>query len=82
MKNLLLVLPSLGAVSLQIRTKLQKALKGLLNCCKLRENFKSQSRLSSVFHFKDQIPKQLISIDLSPIFNAIYISGIFTNNVT
>ena len=34
-KRLLLVLPYLGIISLQNRTKLQQALKGVLNCCKL-----------------------------------------------
>ena len=34
-KRLLLVLPYLGITSLQTRTKLQQALKGVLNCCKL-----------------------------------------------
>ena len=32
-KRLLLVLPYLGIISLQTRTKLQQALKGVLNCC-------------------------------------------------
>ena len=30
------LIPFLGAVSLQTWTKLQKALKGVLNCCKFR----------------------------------------------
>ena len=34
-KRLLLVLPYSGTISLQTRTKLQQALKGVLNCCKL-----------------------------------------------
>ena len=38
-KRLLLVLPHLGIISLQTRTKLQ-ALKGILNCCKLEIVFK------------------------------------------
>ena len=60
-KNLILVLPSLGAVSLQTQTKLQNAVKRVLNCCQLRAIFKFQSRLSSVFRFNDQIPKELTS---------------------
>ena len=51
-KTLILVLPYLGVVSLQTRTKLQQALKGILNCCKLRVIFKTQCKLSSVFRFK------------------------------
>ena len=39
-KRLLLVLPYLGIISLQNRTKLQRALKGVLNCCKLEIVFK------------------------------------------
>ena len=60
-KNLIPVLPSLGAVSLQTQTKLQNALKRVLNCCQLRAIFKFQNRLSSVFRFNDQIPKELTS---------------------
>ena len=43
------------------RTKLQQALKGLLNCCKLEIVFKCQTRLSNSFRYKDPIPKDLIS---------------------
>ena len=60
-KRLLLVLPYLGVISLQTRTKLQQALKGVLNCCKLEIVFKCQTKLSNSFRFKDPIPKDLIS---------------------
>ena len=60
-KRLLLVLPYLGMISLQTRTKLQQALKGVLNCCKLEIAFKCQTKLSNFFRFKDPIPKDLIS---------------------
>ena len=60
-KRLLLVLPYLGIISLQTRTKLQEALKGVLNCCKLEIVFKCQTRLSHSFRYKDPIPKDLIS---------------------
>ena len=60
-KRLLLVLPYLGIISLQTRTKLQQALKGVLNCCKLEIVFKCQTRLSNSFRYKDPIPKDLIS---------------------
>ena len=60
-KRLLLVLPYLGIISLQTRTKLQEALKGVLNCCKLGIVFKCQTRLSNSFRYKDPIPKDLIS---------------------
>ena len=46
---------------MQTRTKLQQALKGVLNCCKLEIVFKCQTRLSISFRYKDPIPKGLIS---------------------
>ena len=60
-KRLLLDLPYLGVISLQTRTKLQQAIKGVLNCCKLEIAFKCQTNLSNSFGFKDPIPKDLIS---------------------
>ena len=58
-KTLFLVLPYLGPLSLQTRTKLRKSLKG--NCCKLQIVFKSQNKLAKAFRFKDRIPKELTS---------------------
>ena len=60
-KHLLLVLPYLGIISLQTRTKLQQALKDVLNCCKLETVFKCQTRLSNSFCYKDPIPEDLIT---------------------
>ena len=60
-KSLLLVLPYLGIISLRTRTKLQQALKSVLNCCKLEIVFKYQTRLSNSFCYKDPTPKDLIS---------------------
>ena len=40
-KPLRLVLSYLGTISLQTRTKLEKSIKGLLNCSKLQVIFKS-----------------------------------------
>ena len=60
-KHLLLVLPYLGTISLQSRTKSQQALKGVSNCCKLEIVFNSQIRLSNSFPYKYPIPKDLIS---------------------
>ena len=60
-KCLLLVLQYLGVISLETRTKLQQAIKGVLNCCKLEIAFKCQTKLSNSFRFKDLIPKDLIS---------------------
>ena len=61
LKPLLLVLPYFGIISLQTRTKLQQALKGALNCCKLEIVAKCQTRLSNSFCYKPSIPKDLIS---------------------
>ena len=47
---LLLVLPYLEIITLQARTKLQQALKGVLNCCKLEIIFKCQTSLSDSFY--------------------------------
>ena len=63
-KRLLLVLPFLVIISLQTRTKLQEALKGVLNCCKLEIVFKGKTRLSNSFRYKNPIPKDLISGDV------------------
>ena len=60
-KPLVLVLPYLGSISLQTRTKLKKSLKNILNCSKLQIVFKNKSTLGNKFYFKDQIPKDLIS---------------------
>ena len=60
-KSLVLVLPHLGSISLQTRTKLKKSLKNILNYCKLQMVFKNKTRLGNNFHFKDQIPKDLTS---------------------
>ena len=58
---LLLVLPYLGSISLQARTKLKKSLKSILNCCKLQIVFTNKTTLGNNFHFKDQILKDRTS---------------------
>ena len=60
-KTLTLVLPFLGDLSLQTKTKIQKALKRTLGCCKLQVVFKSQRNLSNVLRFKDRLPYDLVS---------------------
>ena len=47
--------------SLQTRTKLQQALKGTLNYCKLEIVFKCQTSLNNPFRYEGPIPKDLIS---------------------
>ena len=46
-KSLALVLPYLGSISLQTRTKLKKSLKNILNCCKLQIVFKNKTKLGN-----------------------------------
>ena len=60
-KTLILVVPYLGPLWLDTRTKLREALKGILNCCKLQIVFKSRNKLAKAFRFKDPIPKELTS---------------------
>ena len=60
-KLLFLVIPCPGASSLQIRTKLRKSLKGILNCFKLQIVFKCQNKLSNVIRFKDGFHKEVTS---------------------
>ena len=60
-KPLHLVLPYLGTIWLQTRTKLQKSIKGVLNCYKLQVISKSQNKLCNNFHFKDPVPQILTS---------------------
>ena len=42
-------------------TKLQKSIKGVLNCCKLHAIFKNQNKLCNNFWLKDPVPKILTS---------------------
>ena len=60
-KNLLIVLPYLGFISDQIRTKLFKIISKNLPCCKLNIVFKTSCRLSNYFSYKDRPCKDLIS---------------------
>ena len=60
-KLLRLFVPYLGSISLQTRTKLQKFIKGILNCCELQVIFKSQNKLCNKFCFKDPVPQFLAS---------------------
>ena len=60
-KPFVLVLSCLSSISLKDRTKLKKSLKNILNCSKLQTVFKDKTRLGNNFHFKDKIPKDLIS---------------------
>ena len=59
-KALHLVLPYLEPISLQVRTKIRKAMKNTLNCCKLQIIFKSKRKLSNMFRFKDCVPYDFV----------------------
>ena len=59
-ETLTLVLPFLGELSLQTRTKLQKVFERPLSCSKIRIVFKYQINLSNVFRFKDHLPYDLM----------------------
>ena len=56
-----LVLPYLGTISLQTRTKLPKSVKGVLNCCELQVIFKCQNKLHDNYCFKDPVSQILTS---------------------
>ena len=60
-KEILLVLPYLGNVSLETRTNLTKMVSSSIPFCKLKVLFKSSLRLGTLFNFKDHIPKTLLS---------------------
>ena len=60
-KALRLVLPYLGLISLQVRTKIRNAMKNTLSCCKLQVIFKNERKLSNMFRFKDCVPYDLVS---------------------
>ena len=49
------------SVSLKARTRLTKLFRKSLHCCNLKIIFKSPCRLSSLFSFKDKLPKHLLS---------------------
>ena len=60
-KELLIILPFLGKLSLKIRNRLQNCIKNNIPFCKLKVAFQSKNRLATLFRFKDVIPKELDS---------------------
>ena len=60
-KQLLIVLPFLDAQSFLVRKRLQSYIRNTIPCCSLRVAFQSKTRLTSLFHFKDVIPKEISS---------------------
>ena len=60
-KELFIALPYLGDLSLAIRTHLQNSINKNLPFCKIKVIFKSTTRLSKFFRFKDKMPFNLRS---------------------
>ena len=60
-KELFITLPYLGNLSLTIRTRLQNSINRNLPFRKIRVIFKSTTRLSNFFRFKDKVPFNLRS---------------------
>ena len=60
-KQLLIVLLFLGAQSFLVRKRLQSCIRNTIPHCSLRIVFQSKTRLSSIFRFKDIIPKEISS---------------------
>ena len=56
-----MVLPFLGTVSWKTKSTLIRSFREFLPFSKIKIVFKSSNRLSSYFHFKDTIPKSLMS---------------------
>ena len=60
-KQLLTVLPFLGGQSFLVRKRLQSCIRNTIPYCSLRIVFQSKTRRSSLFRFKDIIPKEISS---------------------
>ena len=60
-KELFITLPYLGNLSLIIRTRLQNSINRNLPFCKIKVSFKSTTRLSNFFRFKDKVSFNLRS---------------------
>jgi len=57
----LIILPYLGNLSFDIRKRLNSCFNKTIPFCSLKIIFRSNNRLSSIFSFKDRIPKYLQS---------------------
>ena len=55
-KDLMIVLPYLGKLSLQIRTRINRVIRNKLLHCNLRIVFQTKCKLINFFTFKDKIP--------------------------
>ena len=55
-KDLMIVVPYLGKLSLQIRTRINRVMRNKLPHCNLRIVFQTKCKLINFFTFKDKIP--------------------------
>jgi len=60
-KEVFIILPYLGTMTLNLKRKLHTHFANSLPQCNLKVILKSTNRLSSFFHFKDVIPRELRS---------------------
>ena len=60
-EELFIVVPYLGTLSSNLKQKLRTCFKNSLPQCNIKIILKSTNRLSSLFRFKDVIPKELQS---------------------
>ena len=58
-KELFIAVPYLGSLSLSIRTRLQNSINKNLPFSQIKVIFRSTTRLSKFFHFKDKVPFNL-----------------------
>ena len=61
-RELICVLPYLGKVSLDLRTRLRRTIERNLPFCKLKVIFRSKCRLNTLFRFKDSLEKKFRSV--------------------
>ena len=59
--QLMIILPFSGHLSSETRNRLNNCIRNQLPSCSLRIAFQSKTRLSSLFKFKESIPKYLRS---------------------
>ena len=79
-KELFIVLPYLGDLSLALRTLLQNSINKNLPYCKMKVIFKSTTRPSNFFRFKDKVIFTLRSNLVYKFYgrcNAIYYGGTY-----
>ena len=60
-KQLLIVLPFLGVQSFLVRKRIESCIRNIIPYCSLRIVCQSKTRLSSLFWFKDIMPKEISS---------------------